>query len=333
MKRVFYSACHHDGAVWKRSSSGGAFTAITDAWFEAHGEKAVVYGCAMDGALQAVHIRATTAEERNAMCGSKYIGSNAAAALKQAAADLKDGMYVCFSGTPCQIAALKSVLKALRVDSEGRLVTVEVICHGVGSTRFFGDYIANLERKYGSKAISCGFRGKSRPGKKQDMHVTFANGRVYHAPSTNYDWFYTAYLRNLILRPSCFHCPFAQSRRQADIAIADHWEQTQGQQARSLAFATTQQGVDLLDRALQTMDNRILPEEQVYQPQLRSPVAKPESYQAFWEVYLKQGYMAAQKWLGNNTVKGRLKTAAVTALDKSGLVPVLKKVKVRIAGG
>ena len=148
MKQKYYVAIHNSNDIWKRSSSGGAFTAITDAWFEKYNESAVVYGCVFDENLNAVHIRTTTKVKRDRMCGSKYIQSNIAGIFKDVENDLNNGLYVCFSGTPCQIAGLKKYLECKKVEQKEYLLTIEVICHGVGSIKFFKDYIKDLEKKY-----------------------------------------------------------------------------------------------------------------------------------------------------------------------------------------
>ena len=185
MKQKYYVAIHNSNDIWKRSSSGGAFTAITDAWVEKYNESAVVYGCVFDENLNAVHIRTTTKVKRDRMCGSKYIQSNIAGIFKDVENDLNNGLYVCFSGTPCQIAGLKKYLECKKVEQKEYLLTIEVICHGVGSIKFFKDYIKDLEKKYKGKAFKCNFRTKRSPEKRQDMEVVFNNGKRYNASSTS----------------------------------------------------------------------------------------------------------------------------------------------------
>lgn len=48
MQPVCYTAIHTREEVWKQSSSGGAFSAITDQWFAQHPDNASVYGCVLD---------------------------------------------------------------------------------------------------------------------------------------------------------------------------------------------------------------------------------------------------------------------------------------------
>lgn len=326
----FFAACHRRDSVWKESSSGGAFTALTDQWLKRHGDKAVIYGCAWGENLQVRHIRATDAAGRDAMRGSKYIGSRVGDSYRLAAEDLRSGKAVLFSGTPCQIAGLKRYLQIRGLEPEDRLLTVEVICHGVASDKFFRDYIAHLEGRYGGKAVACNFRSKSRPGKIQDMSVEFDNGKVYQAASTKFDWFYSAYnARNLILRPSCYQCRYARPEREADVSLGDHWGDQSGGKARSLIIANTQQGLLWTQRLGRDMVLEKLQPQQVHQDRLHSPCKKPESYDRFWEIYEQKGYLAAQEFLGNNTPKGKAKSLAAAMTVRLGLDRAAKKLKKR----
>lgn len=208
MQQRFYTAIHKNKDICQKSSSGGAFTAITDAWFETYKDKAVVYGCVLDQNLKAKHIRATIPEERNKMRGSKYIESDISGISEQIEKDLKNGMYVAFSGTPCQIAGIKTYINNRDVSWENQLITIEVLCHGVAIEDFFRDYIKHLEHKYKSKAVNCNFRAKTRADALEKMQVHFENGKKYTAGSTKYDWFYSAYLGNYVLKPACYETWF-----------------------------------------------------------------------------------------------------------------------------
>lgn len=71
--QTFYKFKHYDINVGKNSSSGGAFTMISDRILESGG---VVYGCVLNEKFNAIHIRAERKEQRDKMRGSKYIQSN-----------------------------------------------------------------------------------------------------------------------------------------------------------------------------------------------------------------------------------------------------------------
>ena len=329
MEQSFFVAIHKNDNILKHSSSGGAFTAITDVWSEKYQNNAVVYGCILDENLKAVHVRATDESGRNLMRGSKYISSDILSVFQMAENDLRDGLYVVFSGTPCQIAGLKSYLKVRKTECAEKLLTVDIICHGVGSNVFFDDYIAHLEKSRKSKAISCNFRAKSGPGKIQDMEVLFRNGKKYNASSTRYDWFYSAYNKNLILRPSCYTCKYAKKERVSDISIADSWGVDFGENGKlgSLVIANTEHGFEVLNSSLDKMEYKEITFEEICQLHLSVSATRPDNYDEFWSVYEKDGYMAAQKFIGNNTLKGRTKYFAAYVLNKFHLIEPIKKLK------
>lgn len=77
--QTFYKFKHYDINVGKNSSSGGAFTMISDRILESGG---VVYGCVLNEKFNAIHIRAERKEQRDKMRGSKYIQSNISEAFQ-----------------------------------------------------------------------------------------------------------------------------------------------------------------------------------------------------------------------------------------------------------
>lgn len=328
MEQRFFTAIHKSEDVLKKSSSGGMFTAITDMWLNEYGEKAAIYGCVMDEHLNARHIRATDTVGRDRMRGSKYISSDVSGVFKMVASDLINDLYVVFSGTPCQISGLLSYLSEIGIKKDKQLLTVEVICHGVGSNRFFGDYISHFEKKYKSKAVSCNFRAKSRPGKIQDMEITFENGKKYNASSTKYDWFYSAYT-GYILRPACFNCKFAKKERYADISIADNWNKSDSADSKnhsSVVITNSEEGYECFIKSSVCFDFVEKEFEEIHQPNLRAPTSMPQKYNDFWKAYSQGGYLEAQKFLGNNTFKGKIRSLVVDILYKFRLIEKVKRI-------
>ncbi len=324
MTQKYFNAVHLNREICKLSSSGGVFSGISDKWFDAYGEKAVIYGCRLDESLKAVHFRACNKAQRDLLRGSKYIASDARGIYSQVNEDLNNGLAVLFSSTPCQVFALKKYLETKNTKTDN-LLTVELVCHGVGSNGYFENYILNMEKKFNSKAVSCNFRAKSRPGKLQDMMITFANGKIYHSASIKFDGFYSAYCRNYILRPSCFECPFAKPQRVADICLADNWG-NDPKLASSLVIATTQWGLDWISLTNDTVEYEEWPFEKVVQPNMQAPSEKPSDYDEFCDMYKASGYTASQGFLGNNTIKFKLKKSAADVVYKLRLDLLAKKV-------
>lgn len=318
-----YSLIHRDPAVRRGSSSGGAFTCITDRVFSLH-DRVAIWGCTLDAEQRAVHMRATDRAGRDAMRGSKYVASSGLGdAFRGVRRDLADGFFVVFSGTPCQVSGLLSYLRACGVGTES-LLTIDFICHGVGSNAFFEDYLRDMERRYKSRVVRCRFRAHAQPGKKQDMELLFENGRTYHAPSTRHDWFYSVYLRNLVLRPSCYSCKFSSARGAADITLADDWSVRD--RDASLLLLRTPQAEALLPYLQEVADISEKGEAQET-PDLHPPTPRPAGYDAFWDAYRTGGYAAAQKLVGNRTFSGRLRFIAAVWLDRLHIRQWIRRVK------
>jgi len=125
---------------------------------------------------------------------------------------------VLFTGTPCQVAGLKSFLKQTR---EG-LLSCDIVCHGVPSEKLFRKYIEEREVQHGAKAQAVSFRSKIAGWKRYSVRIDFENGSVSET-AMDQDSFMRLFLADLCLRPSCYSCPFAAVPRQGDITLADYW--------------------------------------------------------------------------------------------------------------
>lgn len=207
-----YAAWHRDAAIRAASSSGGVFTALAHQMLRQGG---VVFGAAFDG-QRLLHTAVKTPEELAALRGSKYLPSDALGAYAQAYSLLEEGIPVLFTGTPCQIAAVKALVGP---DTPG-LVTCEVLCHGVPSEKVYRRYTEHVgDGRTVSKAT---FRDKSKGWRAYGVVLKFESGTPYWRTHRQ-DPFMIAYLKNLCLRPSCHACAFAGPRRGADITLGDFW--------------------------------------------------------------------------------------------------------------
>ncbi len=324
MNTKAYIALCKDNEIVKKSSSGGAFTVLTDIKLQ---EGFKIYGCIMDEDLKTYHISSTDESGRNLMRGSKYIQSNINNSYKNIENDLKGKYKVVFSGTPCQVVGLYTYLKFKNIPINN-LYTIEIICHGVGSNKFFYDYIENLEKKYKSKAVLCNFRTKSKPGKLQDMTIIFKNGKRYHSSTTRYDWFYSAYHKNLILRPSCYTCKFACKERYADITIADAWGKNE-KISNSLIICNSKKGNDWMNSIKDMMKIEEIDFNELNIMNMQQPTKKPLDYNEFTKIYIEEGYLESQKYIGNNRLKTKVKVLCINIIDFLNLEQLIKKFKKR----
>ena len=104
-----YAARTKDAALRLASSSGGVFSLLARQILSRGG---VVFGAACDLDTGIVrHVAAQCEDELSALRGSKYVQSDVRETYREAKAALEVGRDVLFSGTPCQIAALKHFLR------------------------------------------------------------------------------------------------------------------------------------------------------------------------------------------------------------------------------
>lgn len=150
-----YGARHKDMSEVETSRSGAAFIALSDVVLRAGG---VVYGAGYEGHFRVVHKRAVTPEERNEFKGSKYVQSDLTGIFRQVKKDLRSGLIVMFSGTPCQTAGLASYIGNNKLREN--LFLVDIVCHGVPSPYVWRDFLAYLEKKHGSEICYVNFRDK-----------------------------------------------------------------------------------------------------------------------------------------------------------------------------
>lgn len=208
-------ACKNTDEVRMQSSSGGIFTALSDRVLESGG---VVYGACFDGNMALRHTRAVTSQQRDAMRGSKYIQSALAGIHRQVKADLKEGLPVLFTGTPCQVAALKAFLGK----EQEKLLTVDVICHGVPGPDVWEQFVAYINRKYKGQMTDYAFRNKAVSWRRYSPGVRFADGR--QVGENDHTGAYIELFRyDVCMRPSCTGCRYASVHREGDITIGDFW--------------------------------------------------------------------------------------------------------------
>lgn len=148
-----YAAKNKDRNVLLQSSSGGIFSAIAEEIIRSGG---VVFGANQNENLETEHVLVKKIEDLYKLRGSKYIQSSTKNTYKQAKEYLEKGQKVLYSGTPCQIAGLKSFIGK---EYEG-LYTVEVICHGVPNQKLLKEQIKDLEKKYKRKISRISYRDK-----------------------------------------------------------------------------------------------------------------------------------------------------------------------------
>ena len=295
-----YVAKHRQAAALAASTSGGAFTALSDAALSQGG---AVYGVVFDKMLRAVHRRAETGEERDSMRFSKYVQSDLGRTFAQVKADLLEDRPVLFTGCPCQNAGLQAYLGPLA--RARQLICCDVICYGVPSPRAWEEYKALLEQERGGTLQYVSFRSKALGWSRQNSNELFQYRTSVMEANGWDDRFYRLFFQNrAVIRPSCGQCPYTDSRRCTDLTIADYWgveryaPRLYDSRGVSLVLASTSKGKRLLAAAAPQLwlEERPLEEALAQQGKLGEPVKLPENRREFWRILDEMGMANAMKW-------------------------------------
>lgn len=290
----FLVAKHKSEEVLMKSTSGGAFTALSDAILR---EGGVVYGVDYDDEFHVLHKRAETFEDRNRMRISKYVQSNIGNIFKQIKKDLINKRKVLFTGTPCQAAGLRGYIGKSPLTEN--LYVCDLICHSIPSPLVWEDYKRLLEKEYGGKLTSIQFRSKiidwSRENSNKTFLFTTSNSQEIHNDERFYKLFFG---EKTIMRPSCEQCQFTDIHRASDITIADYWgiekyaPEWMDTKGVSVILINNPKGAELIEKCSKELKYEHRPKEEslAEQQRLSEPVQFPEDRSKFWDDYRKHGF-------------------------------------------
>ena len=106
--KLSYAVKNKDEDIRLRSSSGGMFYLLAEDTIKQDG---LVYGAAFDKDFSVKHIGIDKLEDISLLRGSKYVQSKIEEVYKAVKTNLNNNIQVLFTGTPCQVAGLKSFYK------------------------------------------------------------------------------------------------------------------------------------------------------------------------------------------------------------------------------
>lgn len=210
-----YAAYSKDNKLRLESSSGAIFSLLAEQVLHQNG---TVYGVAMSQDCKyAEFIRVDKQEDLSKLRGSKYLQARVGNTYQQVKTDLESGLAVLFSGTGCQVNGLKCFLGK---DYEN-LYCVDVICHGVPSSKLWRKYTHYVESEANAKLINVNFRCKDDSWSDFGIKRINTDHKAVYV-SKDKDPYMLMFLRDYCLRPSCYEC-LAKQRKLSDLTIADFW--------------------------------------------------------------------------------------------------------------
>ena len=298
------AARHRNPDILAQSQSGGAFTAVADLVLN---EGGVVYGAAFDVNHLVRHIRVSDQEGLAALRGSKYVQSDLTGIFIQVKSDLADGLKVLFTGTPCQVAGLKSYIPERL---QAGLLTVDFICHGVPSPAIWKDYLSYMSRR--GKIVTANFRDKSVAGWKEHKETfIYSNGKKKVADS-----FRVLFYKNIMLRHSCAVCPYDIMNHKSDVTIADFWgveealPHMDGPEGTSMVVCNSEKGQELMEAASAELMTSSAVLDYDFMSRRNSNLVRParidKDRMAFENEYARRGFLKVARHWGDLGIRYKL---------------------------
>lgn len=216
-----FAAYATDETIRLNSSSGGIFSVLAEKVLDDGG---VVVGVAQLGKAHFGHIVVENKADLEKLRGSKYVQADAGLIYRDVRSLLRAWRKVLFSGTPCQVAALYSVLGNRNFEN---LTTVDIVCHGSPSVKVFEKYLRETESFASASVLSSRFRDKRNGWRLFSMAhcaIEYSSGDCFQIFKTlREDKFMRVFLQNICLNDSCADCRYGKIPRIADITLGDYW--------------------------------------------------------------------------------------------------------------
>ena len=287
-----YAARSKNSNVLSESSSGGVCFELGSYFVEKGG---VVCGAAYTEGFWVQHIFVEKKENLRKLQGSKYVQSDCRNVYKKIKEFLKQGKKVLFTGTPCEVMAVKNYVGK---DDEN-LYTIDLVCHGVPSRKMFQNYLEDLGRLHSGRVVDFKFRDKGKGWGTVGKAEIMSNGKNVSMPvyKTEASYYYY-YLKGILSRESCYHCKFADANRVGDITCGDYWgiervhpEIKHTESGISLLICNTEKGKKLIE---QIKNIELIPsnleQAKKYNGQLVKPQAYDKERERLMELYRMGGW-------------------------------------------
>lgn len=289
-----YAARNRQLDVRMASSSGGIFSLLAEEIIRRGG---VVFGARFDKDWNVVHDKTETEKGISAFRGAKYVQSVIGNTYREAQAFLRQGRWVLFTGTPCQIRGLYRFLGK----NYGNLLTLDTVCHGVPSPLVWQTYLSTLFC-HGEKITSLSMRDKTYGWKQYQMLIQSDSRLLYFGKATH-NLYSQGYLADLYLRPSCHVCPVKQGRSGSDITLGDFWgirryhPEMDDNRGVSLVLINSTRGMNFFQELDVSCKEATYEQGLRENPCLERSVPCPDLRQEFWSCFWSEGMVGVKKYV------------------------------------
>lgn len=284
----------------RTSASGAAFWTLACYALEKGG---VVYGAAFNAHFRVVHVRSACVAEAFSCKGSKYSQSFVGTSFAEAYEDLDEGRLVLYTGTPCQIAGLRSFLS--KKSYPGQLITCDLICHGTPSNRLFREYISFLEKKSGKKVVRYYHRPKDKGWGIHDEKAVMDDGSLLYGTIESNTWRDVFYSNNA-LNSCCYKCLYTDVNRVADFTLADFVgvkrirNELNDNKGLSVVMLNNAVAEDVVSKGVFEPGSTDITLDEVIpgNPMLQRSSVPQDDVECFWRAAERKGFEGAARYVG-----------------------------------
>lgn len=290
---ICYAAYINDCDLLKKSTSGGIFAALALNIIKNNG---VVAGCCESETGNVNHIIIDDINDIVLLQGSKYTESNTEGIYIAVKKELVDEKKVLFSGTPCQIAGLKTFLRK----EYDNLITVDIVCHGVPSQMLYKEYIDWESKKNKGKIEKFLFRSKQKHGWSLTYRMELKKNRklIVKEHIATLSPYYYHFLQGINYRESCYKCKYAQPKRVSDITLCDFWgiekvlPEFDNNNGVSGVLLNTEKGIQAWEQINSTVSYKSIPYEKIMNNngQLNAPTKRTVIRDNYYDFVNENGF-------------------------------------------
>lgn len=228
-------------------------------------------------------------EDLKRIRGSKYSEVAQPIDFIEIKRQVKNGILVLVSGTPCQILALR---KFLGKNDYPNLILVDLLCYGIQSPKMWRQYLKDINPK--NKGISyISMRNKRYSWFNYSMKIIFDDGTKYQKIRYKDPWLLT-YSTSIFNRLSCSACQSKKNPHVSDFTIGDFWDidyynnpiKLKKSQGVSLAMMHTQKAKNLFERIEGGLIYDTIPYE--YMDKRNITLAKSANINNLRDVFIKE---------------------------------------------
>lgn len=316
---IVYAGRIKDRSVLLKSSSGGAFTALSDYFLnKADMVIAAVYNYDRH-TTEFQMIRSK--EERDFAVGSKYMQSKPGNIFREAYRWLMENpdKRLLFIGMGCQADGFRKYAEMKNI--RNMVYIVDIICHGSPSPKLWREYASSLEKRKG-KITYLTFKDKRNGWKTPTAFVKISGKEVEIGE------YVRIFYNRCALRPACHECSYAAIDRKVDLTIGDFWhiEETIPEfyepDGNSLFLIHTERGKQLFNEIKSELDYELSDTKSCWQNSLEAPTPVSNHRQEFWNDYQEKGIEFIMKKYGRVSMKNKL-VNKITKIIGGGYLQVI----------